>query len=168
MKLINRIKRLRQNQKTILGLFSFFVVVMIVSTYFLGVGKNSITSQADTIASDKTSDEIDYSATNLSSAAENNFENPATTDSVSVPQESNIGVSSLTPLASNQTSELPTSIQPLTSPQIQKSYIELNKLGSMSPWVLWLMYAIIPAILSWLAIYWYFRRKKVSDNEEIM
>lgn len=67
---------------------------------------------------------------------------------------------------STQVSKLPTNIQPQPTPA-KKDTISLIKNQSMKPWVLWFLYAIIPAFLAGIAIYLYIKRRKTKQDEVI-
>jgi hypothetical protein len=82
--------------------------------------------------------------------------------SPSTPNKSSTGTTS-TP---QQATKLPANIQ--TQPTPIQTTITLTKNEVMKPWVLWFLYAIIPAFLAGGTIYFYLRRKKANRNDEMI
>lgn len=89
--------------------------------------------------------------TNQSAGGSQSTSNKSSTGTTSTPQ---------------QATKLPANIQTQPAP-IQKA-ITLTKNEAMKPWVLWFLYAIIPAFLAGGTIYFYLRRKKENRNDEMI
>lgn len=157
MRFINRLRRLSKNQKIILSLSSFTVLSAIGLIYFFGITGGSIVSQADTV-----------NGSAVPEVAGTPDISESITNSAVVAEPDNTAISSnLTPSTNSRVAQLPANIQPLSSPQPQKSVINFYKSDTMASWSLWLMYGIIPAFLSFGVIYFYFRRKKYIKNNII-
>lgn len=68
------------------------------------------------------------------------------------------GNSPVAPSTSKIVSALPANIQPEATPSIKDVFVG-NK-DAMKPWVLWLLYMIIPAVLAGVAIYISIRKNR--------
>lgn len=69
--------------------------------------------------------------------------------------------------SSGKISNLPSAIQPKTTPTPSQTTLYSNT-TIMKPWILWFLYAIIPAFLAGAAIFLYLRRKRASKNDNVI
>lgn len=90
-----------------------------------------------------------------------------TTDTSNTDDTQSTTTATETPVSdSTQVTKLPTNIQPKTTPT-KKATPSLIKNQSMKPWVLWFLYAIIPAFLAGITIYLYIKRRKTRRDEVV-
>lgn len=75
----------------------------------------------------------------------------------------------LAPETSSQIASIPDNIKPANTPQaaVNNSQTLLAN-ASMKPWMLWFLYAIIPAFLSGATIYLYLKRRNVKKRRSVI
>ena len=102
---------------------------------------------------------------NTTSTGDNSSQNnPSSTDTNQSATNSTTTDNQTT--TTTEVSKLPTNLKPAPT-LTKKETSSLIKNQSMKPWVLWFLYAIIPAFLAGIAIFLYIKRRKVKRDEVI-